>query len=78
MKFCPRCEKTAQRYCLTKYFDESNGGFETALKLVYGTLDDSCNNITSYFFAPIKFSLTVCRITETESYALFCYLHEHD
>ena len=30
-------------------FDESHGRFETLLKLVYGTLDDSCNNIANYF-----------------------------
>ena len=50
MKFCPTCKNAAQRYYRTRYCDENVGRFETIWKLVYGTLDDSCNNITSYFF----------------------------
>ena len=47
MKFCPRCEKTAQRHHPAGYYDENDGRFETFLKLVHGTFDDNWNNITS-------------------------------
>ena len=47
-----------QRYYLTKYCDESDDRFEILVKLVYGTLDDNCNNIA---FAFVKFSFTIYR-----------------
>ena len=65
MKFCPSCEKTAQRFCLTRYCDESNGRFEILLKSVDRTFDDSCNNTASYFFALIKFSSTFYRMPKS-------------
>ena len=59
MKFCSRCEKTTLRFYLTRYCHESDGRFQTLLKPVYGTFDDGCNNIASYFYALIKFSFPV-------------------
>ena len=65
MKLCPRCEKTAQRYFLTRCCGESEGKLEVLTKPVYGTFNDSCNSIaSSIFFALIKFSLTLYRMRE--------------
>ena len=44
-KFCPKFEKIAKRRYLARYCDESNGSFETLLKLFCGALDDNRGNI---------------------------------
>ena len=66
MKFCPTCEKAAQRPYLTRDRHESDGRFETLLKPVYGTFDDSFDNIVSYLFA-LKLSFIVYRKREKRS-----------
>ena len=43
-KFCPEFEKPKRCY-LARYYDESNGSFETLSKLVYGILDNNRGNI---------------------------------
>ena len=56
-KFCLKLKKIAKRCYMARYCDESNGTFETLLKLFYGTLDDNRSNIAGCTFFSLLISL---------------------
>ena len=53
MKLCPRCEKTRKRHYLAGCCENSGRGFETFVKLVYQSLDNSRNNMLLLFTRPL-------------------------